>query len=465
MAITDDIPGGLSTRQTREATPLGRVFNTLDRDRSNVVWTWRLIQELRGHGLDESDPRIRRALSGTRDGFEPGQPDWLDFPQFSSFASEPVVRQAFEGRLAVADFSDFAARMSRIYDDVLPDRGGQVAQYIPTLRDADPEKFGIVVVTRDGQTLALGDVDVPFSVQSISKAFAYAAALELHGSEVVNGWVDREQSGGPFNDKRLSLDATGKPRNPMINAGAIAIDAMILPGRDESDRYRHLQDTWTRATGGLAPGFDTPTFLAERQEGDGNFALAYLMRDSRMLMGDPDARAAAEFYFRVCSMEVDARRLGLAAATIANDGVAPWTGEQVFSARTVRQTKSLMASSGMYDGSGRFADEVGLPAKSGVAGGIILLAPDFAVATFSPRLDAEGNSVRGVEVCRRVSEEFRLHPHEAHDAVRLALSGTARPGAAASVPVQATSVQATSVQPADRGYTGRHRQTEQVTRR
>lgn len=452
MTFTDEIPGGLSTRHTREATPLGRVFNTLDRDRANVVWTWRLLQELRNHGLDEHDPRIVRVFDVTRAGFEPGQPDWVDFPQFASLVSEPVIRRALEGELVVPDFQDLAARMTRIYDDVLPDRSGRVAQYIPTLRDADPERFGLVVVTRDGQTLALGDVDVPFSVQSISKAFAYAAALELHGPDVVNGWVDREQSGGPFNDKRLSLDATGKPRNPMINAGAIAIDAMIRPGDDESARYRHLHDTWTRSTAGLAPGFDTATFLAERQEGDGNFALAHLMRDSRMLMGDPDARAAAEFYFRVCSMEVDARRLGLAAATLANDGVAPWTGEQVFSARTVRQTKSLMASSGMYDGSGRFADEVGLPAKSGVSGGVIMLAPDFAVATFSPRLDAEGNSVRGVEVCRRVSEEFRLHPHESHDAVRLALSGTARPRA---MPAEA----------AASGYSGRHHRTERVIRR
>ena len=306
MAFTDEIPGGLSTRQTREATPLGRVFNALDRDRANVVWTWRLMQELRNHGLDESDPRIVRVFDVTRDGFEPGQPDWVDFPQFASLVAEPVIRRALEGDLVVPDFQDFAARMTRIHDDVLPDRSGQVAQYIPTLRDADPDRFGIVVVTRDGQTLTLGDVDVPFSVQSISKAFAYAVALEQHGPDVVNGWVDREQSGGPFNDKKVSLDATGKPRNPMINAGAIAIDAMILPGADESDRYRRLHDTWARAAGGLAPGFDTATFLAERQEGDGNFALAHLMRDSRMLMGDPDARTAAEFYFRVCSMEVDA---------------------------------------------------------------------------------------------------------------------------------------------------------------
>ena len=452
MAYTDEIPGGLTTRENRAATPLGRVFNSLDHDRANVVWTWRLLQELRGHGLDESDPRIVRVFDVTRDGFEPGQPDWVDFPQFASLASEPVIRRALDGDLAVPDFQDFAARMTRIYDDVLPDRSGEVAQYIPTLRDADPDPFGLVVVTRDGQTLTLGDVDVPFSVQSISKAFAYAAALDLHGPEVVNGWVDREQSGGPFNDKRLSLDATGRPRNPMINAGAIAIDAMILPGRDESDRYRHLHDVWHRATGGLAPGFDTATFLAERQEGDGNFALAHLLRDSRMLMGDPDARAAAEFYFRVCSMETDARRLGLAAATLANDGVAPWTGEQVFSPRAVRQTRSLMASSGMYDGSGRFADEVGLPAKSGVSGGVIMVAPDFAVATFSPRLDAEGNSVRGVAVCRRVSEEFGLHPHESRNALRLALAGTTRPsvGAAAAT---------TGVRSA------RQRRTEQVIRR
>jgi glutaminase len=439
MMAADGVPGGVSTRETRESTTLGRRFNALDRDRANVVWTWRLLEELKASGLRADDPRVRRALAAAHagPGFEPGQPQWLDFPQFSTFAEEPVIARAFAGDLVIPDFAGLTERVQRIYDEVLPNRSGEVAQYIRTLREADPDRFGIVVVSRDGQVAAIGDVDVPFSVQSISKAFAYGAALELHGAEQVNRWVDREQSGGPFNDKKLSLDAGGRPRNPMINAGAIAIDAMILPGADESDRYAHLQQVWTRAMSGLQPGFDNPTFLAERQEGDGNFALAHLMRDAGKLMGDPPARAAAEFYFRVCSMEVDARRLGLAAAVLANDGVAPHTGEQVFSPATVRQVKSLMASSGMYDGSGRFADEVGLPAKSGVSGGVIMIAPDFAVVTFSPRLDEAGNSVRGVEVCRRVSEELNLHPHAARgrdaEFIRQVLAGppvleSVRPG-------------------------------------
>ncbi len=452
----DSLPGGVSTRETRESTALGRLFNALDQESGNNVWIWRLLEKLKADGLQADDPRVRRAMAAVAPqsglGFEPGQPEWLDFPQFSRLAAEPVIGRAFAGELVVPDFADLTGRLQRIYDEVLPDRSGEVAQYIPTLRDADPEKFGIVVVTRDGQVATIGDVDVRFSVQSISKAFAYGAALELHGAEQVNRWVDREQSGGPFNDKKLSLDAGGRPRNPMINAGAIAIDAMILPGDDESDRYAHLQHTWTRAMGGLPPGFDEPTFLAEKQEGDGNFALAHLMRDARKLMGDPDARAAAEFYFRVCSMEVDARRLAMAAATLANDGVAPHTGDQVFSPATVRQVKSLMASSGMYDGSGRFADEVGLPAKSGVSGGVIMIAPDFAVATFSPRLDEAGNSVRGVEVCRRVSEEFNLHPHAARDRaadlVRHALTGS--PALAAVRPGR---------QP-DGSYVGFHRRPE-----
>lgn len=478
--------GGWSTRATRQSTELGRQFNRLDADRANIVWTWRLLEELKASGLREADPRVRRALTtaGTGHGFEPGQPEWLDFPQFMTLASEPVVGRALTGQLVVPDFEDFSSRMQRIYDDVLPNRDGQNAQYIRTLRDADPEKFGIVAVTRDGQVFSAGDVDVPFSVQSISKAFAYGAALELHGPGMVNTMVDREQSGGPFNDKKLSLDASGRPRNPMINAGAIAIDAMILPGADESDRYAHLQDLWTSAMGGLQPGFDNPTFLAEKQEGDGNFALAHLMRDAKMLMGDPDARAAAEFYFRVCSMEVDANRLALAAAVLANDGVAPYTGVNVYSPQTTRQVKSLMASSGMYDGSGRFADEVGLPAKSGVSGGVIMIAPDYAVAVFSPRLDEAGNSVRGVEVCRRVSEEFGLHPHAARgqelDSVRHALAGQValssvqrQPDGPAALPEVAgahapTAGQAAAPRPGrqpDGGYVGKHRQDGGVTPR
>ena len=397
-------------------------FEALDTDRANVVWKWKLLEELKQSGLRSDDARVVRAVSGALSagaGFEPGQPEWLDFEQFSMAAQEPVIGRALQGELAVppAEFAEFTSGIEQIYADLLPDRSGEVAQYIPTLRNADPDKFGIAICTADGQVFQIGDADLGFSVQSTSKPFSYGMALEQFGSAEVHKWVGQEQSGGTFNDPKLSLDANGKPQNPMINAGAMATLALVRPQLEVSERFAQVEQTWAQMMGS-PPGFDHRTFLAERDTGHGNRGLAALMAAKDMLNVDPKDRdapqKAAEFYFAVCSLEVDAQRLAAAGATLANGGVAPYTGERVFSQETAGRVLSVMGHSGMYNDSGKFSDLVGLPAKSGVSGNVMMVVPEkrLAVVTFSPRLDEAGNSVRGVEVCRRLVNDFDLHPYK-----------------------------------------------------
>jgi glutaminase len=404
------------------------LFDALDTDRANVVWKWKLLEELKQSGLQSDDPRVERAVSGVLSaggGFEPGQPEWLDFEQFSTAAQEPVIRRALQGELAVppAEWAELTSGIEQIYADLLPDRSGEVAQYIPTLRDADPDKFAIAICTADGQVFQIGDAKLGFSVQSTSKPFNYGLALEQFGSAEVHKWVGREQSGGTFNDPRLSLDAAGKPQNPMINAGAIATLALVEPELEVSERFAKVEQTWARMMG-RPPGFDHRTFLAERDTGHGNRGLANLMAAKNMLNVDPKDRdapqKAAEFYFAVCSLEVDAQGLAAAGATLANGGVSPYTGERVFSQETAAHVLALTGSSGMYNDSGKFSDLVGLPAKSGVSGNVMMVVPEkrLAVVTFSPRLDGAGNSVRGVEVCRRLVDDFGLHPYRGLGAER-----------------------------------------------
>jgi glutaminase len=405
----------------QEIFSLHNLFRSLDTDRANMVWKWKLLEELKQSGLRSDDPRIQsaigEALSSGR-GFEPGQPEWLDFEQFSRAAQEPVIRRALQGDLAVppADFEKLTKGIEQIYADLVADRSGEVAQYIPTLRDADPDRFAIAICSADGQVFQIGDADVGFSVQSTSKPFSYGLALEQFGAEEVHRWVGQEQSGGTFNDPKLSLDAAGKPQNPMINAGAIATLALVEPELEVSERFAKVEQTWERMMG-RPPGFEHRTFLAERDTGHGNRGLANLMAARDMLKMDPKDRdapqKAAEFYFAVCSLELDAAGLAAAGATLANGGVAPHTGERVFSPETAARVLSVMGHSGMYNDSGKFSGQVGLPAKSGVSGTEMMVVPDrrLAVVTFSPRLDEAGNSVRGVEVCRRLVEDFGLHPY------------------------------------------------------
>jgi glutaminase len=407
---------------------LGSVFASLDIARANMVWKWKLLEGLKQSGLRNDDPRVERAVSealSAGPGFEPGQPEWLDLEQFSRVAQEPVIARALQGRLAVpqSEFADLTRGIERIYADLLDDRAGEVAQYIPTLRNADPDKFGIAICTADGQVFQVGDADLGFSVQSTSKPFSYAMALEQFGPDGVHQWVGQEQSGGTFNDPRLSLDAAGKPQNPMINAGAMATLALVEPVSEVSERFAKVEQTWAQMMGS-PPGFDHRTFLAERDTGHGNRGLANLMAAKDMLMMDPKDRDApqkvAEFYFAVCSLEVDAQRLAAAGATLANGGVAPYTGERVFSQETAGRVLSVMGHSGMYNDSGKFSDLVGLPAKSGVSGNVMMVVPEkrLAVVTFSPRLDEAGNSVRGVEVCRRLVNDLGLHPYKGLGAER-----------------------------------------------
>ncbi|NIK57807.1 glutaminase A [Kribbella shirazensis] len=403
---------------------------TPGKDSDDKIPVWVLLSALGRAGIQPDDPRVRAAMADVRapDGRPVGidsQPVELDHQQYAAIAhhGDGLIRRALNGELAVppSEFRDLARGIEAIYADVLPNRDGQVADYIPTLRDADPERFGIAICTADGQTFSIGDADLGFSVQSTSKPFSYAMALEQLGSTEVHRWVGQEQSGGTFNDYRLSLGEGRRPHNPMINAGAMATLALVDHDKQTSDRFRTVRETWTRMMG-RAPGFDQETYLAERATGDGNRGLASLMKAADMLKasGEDGAARTADFYFQVCSLEVDAQRLAAAGATLANGGVSPYSGERVFSQETAGRVLSVMGHSGMYNDSGKFSDQVGLPAKSGVSGNVMLVVPSkrLAVVTFSPRLDAAGNSVRGVEVCQRLVNDFGLHPYRGLGAER-----------------------------------------------
>jgi glutaminase len=417
-----------------------RLFESLDKDADGHLWTWDLLSPLGRAGIQPGDPRVRAALADLRgpDGRPPGidtQPVQIDYQRFVQIAQhgDGVVQRALAGDLAVSpsEFAELSRGIERIYADVLPNQGGQVAQYIPTLKNADPERFGIAICTADGQVFEVGDTQLEFSVQSTSKPFSYAMALEELGAHEVHQWVGQEQSGGTFNDYKLSLDAQRRPLNPMINAGAIATLALVDSDRDDSTRMGTVKRTWTAMMGGRPPGSDVETFLAERATGNGNRGLASLMAAESRLKA-PTPEQAAEFYFQVCSLGVDASRLAAAGATLANGGVAPYSGERVFSQETTGRVLSVMGHSGMYNDSGKFADMVGLPAKSGVSGNVMMVVPQkrMAVVVFSPRLDEAGNSVRGVEVCRRLVNEFGLHPYKGLSAERARQKDANRPAVA-----------------------------------
>lgn len=309
--------------------------------------------------------------------------------------------------------------LDRIIEQTDHVESGARADYIPELAAADPNRVAVALCTVNGTVYASGDADHEFSIQSMSKPFVYALAIEDRGLEDMLDRVGVEPSGEAFNE--LSLDPeTGKPRNPMINAGAIATHALIRDdGAPAVDRVFSLfSDLAQRPV-----TIDEKLAASELATGDRNLGLAYLLHSSRRLARDPAVAVAG--YTRQCSANVTVRDLALMASTLANGGVQPNTDKRLFSRRTTRHLLSVMASCGMYDAAGDWFTTVGIPAKSGVAGGIIGVLPgQVGVAVFSPRLDAHGNSARGVVMMERLSEDLGLHLMEAGRPARSSLRET-----------------------------------------
>ncbi|MDX1374300.1 MAG: glutaminase A [Burkholderiales bacterium] len=284
-------------------------------------------------------------------------------------------------------------------------QGGQLASYIPELTRADPDWFGICLVTMDGAAYAVGDCEQPFTIQSISKPFVYGIALHDRGWEGVARKIGVEPSGDAFNS--ISLDPqTGAPLNPMINAGAIASTGLVA-GESAESQWRRITDRMA-AFMGHPVGVDEDVYRSESATGFRNRAIAWMLKNFGIVDGEP--MAVLENYFRQCSIRVTCRDLAGMAATLANGGIEPVSGARALPAEHVERVLSVMATCGMYDYAGSWMYEVGMPAKSGVSGGIIAVLPGrFGIGIFSPRLDQKGNSVRGIEVCRRLSQDFGLH--------------------------------------------------------
>ena len=313
--------------------------------------------------------------------------------------------------------------LERAHKEFAPDSGGRVATYIPELGASDPETFGIAVATVDGEVFGIGDASHAFTIQSISKPLVFGMALEERGRDHVLGRVGVEPSGNPFNS--VTVDPrSSRPFNPMVNAGAIVTTALI-GGTDPSERMERILDTFSRFAGRPLT-LDEAVLASERETGDRNRALAWLMRSLGML--DSDVDEIVDLYFAQCSILVTCRDLAVMGATLANGGRNPITGERAIDPQHVTNVLSVMSTCGMYDNAGEWLYNVGLPAKSGVAGGVLAVLPgQLGIGVFSPPLDDQGNSVRGVRVCERLSHELQLHllgrTSGVHSVVRRALRG------------------------------------------
>ena len=282
---------------------------------------------------------------------------------------------------------------------------GDVATYIPELAKADPNDFGIAIATSTGRVFEAGDSDRPFTIQSISKPLTFGMALEEFGHRKVSEHVGVEPSGDAFNSIEL-MSGSNRPHNPMINAGAISVTA-LLHARFGDRTIDHILHRLSAAAGRRLT-IDQDVFLSEQRTGHRNRAIAHLLLNFGIV--HDEAERALEVYFQQCAINVTCRDLAMIGATLANMGRNPVTNEQAYDIPTVKSMLSIMFTCGMYDYSGEWAYRVGVPAKSGVAGGVMAVVNrQIGIATYSPRLDRRGNSVRGIEVAVELAARFGLH--------------------------------------------------------
>jgi len=349
--------------------------------------------------------------------------DEIDFEAFQYIVSpaERLVERAINSRLVIRDWASFTNDLLNIFKECEDFDKGKPADYIPELAIADPKTFAVSFCSIDGQQYGVGPTKLPFSAQSCSKPITYLIALEEHGDDFVHRFVGREPSGRNFNE--LCLNHDNIPHNPMINSGAIMTVSLVHHMEHISTRFRHIMDSWKKITGYSADvGFNNTVYLSERATANRNFCLGYMMQEKGAFQSGKDKTQEArlwsdtmmqqvlELYFQCCSIEVTCEAMSIVAATLANGGVCPLTGERIFSADNVRDCLSLMLSCGMYDYSGEWAYTIGLPAKSGVSGIVMVVIPNVGgLAIFSPPLDELGNSARGIQFCKLFTAKYDCH--------------------------------------------------------
>ncbi|MBK6260414.1 glutaminase A [Citrobacter youngae] len=296
---------------------------------------------------------------------------------------------------------DYARLIEQAHQKYKSNNDGKVADYIPALASYSPNNFAITIATVDGKIYQVGDVNKPFPMESLSKVFTMALAMEQHGPQVVLDKLGANATGMPFNSG-LAVELTkGVPENPLVNAGAMSTVSLI-EAKDKTDRWNKILDNlnvWADATLTV----NELVYKSEMETNQHNQALAKLMESYNSFYGNTDD--AVEIYTRQCSVDITVEQLAKMGAVLANKGKSPFNGKQLLNEKYVPQVLAEMAIAGLYDGSGKWLYTVGIPAKSGVGGGMVAVVPGkYAIAVYSPPLDEAGNSVRAQQTIEYVAE-------------------------------------------------------------
>ncbi|TRY67038.1 hypothetical protein TCAL_07223 [Tigriopus californicus] len=379
----------------------------------------KLLEELARTGIRGKDPRLNNMMR-MLDNLKPHalktvEKLKLDPITFKSVVGENIVliTKAFRNQMVIPAFETFCDNITEIYEKCKPLNQGKIFDAIPQLAEASREKWGISICTVDGQRFSIGDVTEHVSIQALSKPITYAVTMSELGTDIVHKYQGKEPSGRKTNE--IVLDFNNKPHNPLINSGGLVSASLILQMvkpelQDMAQKYDYLFSLFEKMCGGEVVEFNNSIFLAERASIDRDYALAYFMRENKCFPPDANIKNILEFYFQTCALEMTCDSNSVMAATLANNGTCPVSGEKILSQDAVSNTLSLMYSCGMSIFSGQFAFQCGLPATSSVSGLVMLVIPQvMGITLWSPPLDKVNNSVRAVQFCQELLKKYAFH--------------------------------------------------------
>jgi glutaminase len=302
--------------------------------------------------------------------------------------------------------SDYKTTLEQVYKKYRSDTSGENASYIPELAKVDPNRFSISVATIDGEMFSIGDTEIAFSLQSISKVFGYALALQDNDQKIIFDQIGLDATGEKFNAITTLEKTATSANNPYVNAGAIQTTSYIK-GKNSDEKWERLLSL-LNALSDQKLFFSQRIYHSETETNTRNHAIAQLLKSYDMLRGDP--QDVLDRYTKACSVMVTTKQLALMGATLANNGVNPITKTQVLSPSVTRHVLSQMLVNGLYEKSGTWFVKIGVPAKSGVSGGLLAIIPNkMAIAVYSSPLDSSGTSVRGQKVMKALSNRWGLH--------------------------------------------------------
>lgn len=379
------------------------LFERLKNENEEFITRKKFEEFLIDKGIDPRRQKIKKEI----DDFIHGQQilDWKHFMGIAVSKNETTIKKAIKETLVIQDWDKFTKDIKEIFQSLKENSTGKVADYIPELAKYDSNLFGVSIVTVDGQEIHLGDYNESFTLQSCSKPICYSFAIQDYGYDYIHKYIGKEPSGVAFNAFQLNYE--NKPHNASINSGAIALSSLFLGDSRIAQRFKYILEKIQKMAGNQKISFDQNVYLSEKETGFTNMALAYFMASKGSFPNPKRIEEALDFYFQLCSIEVDCQKVSSIASTYANNGVNPFTNEKLLSGRSVRRTSQLMSSTGMYDYSGEWACTIGLPAKSGVSGCVFIVVPGICgICIYSPPLDVRGNSVRAIEFANKLLEKY-----------------------------------------------------------